>query len=135
LFILAAAATVAACASTPTPLPANASVGHMPRAWPSPRVATPIAQPQIVAMYFSALSVPRGTTWRAAFVTTTNVASMEVRTNLFAIDVPKVGAGRFAFSLEVYDTPPIFLRKYRLRIIARNAEGELVEEDAPFEIR
>lgn len=107
----------------------------MPRAWPTPRAATPIAAPQIVAMYFSSVSVPRGTTWRAAFVTTSNVASMEVRTNLFAINVPKLGRGRFAFSLDVYDTPPIFLRKYRLRVIARNAEGELVEEDVPFEIR
>jgi hypothetical protein len=60
---------------------------------------------------------------------------MEVRTNLFAIDVPKTGAGRFGFSLDVYDAPPIFLRKYRLRVIARNAEGKPVEEDAPFEIR
>lgn len=86
-------------------------------------------------MHFSSLDVRRGQRWRASFVTSTNTAAMEVRTNLFAINVPRVAPGRFAFTLDVFDTPPIFLRDYRLRVIARNAAGLATEEDAPFRIR
>ncbi len=63
---------------------------------------------------------------REGFVTTTNVASVEVRTNLFSINVPRVAYGRFAFRLDVLDTPPIFVRPYRLRVIARNSAGRRV---------
>ncbi len=86
-------------------------------------------------MRFSSLELVRPTTWRAQFVTSTNVAAMDVRTDLFAINVPKTGAGRFAFTLHVYDVPPIFLRAYRLRVIARNAAGKATEEDVPLQIR
>jgi hypothetical protein len=58
-----------------------------------------------------------------------------VRSNLFSIDVPRTAFGRFAFSLDMLDVPPIFVRKYALRIIARNSAGLETEEDVPFEIR
>ncbi len=64
-----------------------------------------------------------------------NVASVEVRTNLFSIDAPKRGVGRFAFEVAVYDLPPIFVRAYRLRVIARTTAGVEAEEDLPFRIR
>lgn len=63
-----------------------------------------------------------------------NVASVELRTNLFSIDATKTGVGRFAFDVDVYDVPPIFLRSYTLRIIARNTAGDTAEEDLPFRI-
>ena len=86
-------------------------------------------------MNFSTLDIPRGDTWLGTIVTTTNVASVEVRTNLFSINVPRRTFGDFRFTLRVYDVPPIFIRGYRLRVIARNAAGEAVEEDLPFRIR
>ena len=85
-------------------------------------------------MRFSTNDVTVGKTWRGAIVTTTNVASVEVRTNLFSIDVPRRRYGLFAYSLSVLDVPPIFIRKYRLRVIARNAAGRETEEDLPFRI-
>ena len=126
---------LAACASAPTTVPSNVVVGSMPTAWPTPPVLPNEAPPRIVAMRFSSLDVQRGQTWRANFVVSTNTAAMEVRTNLFAINVPRTAPGRFAFTLDIFDAPPIFLRAYRLRGIARNAAAVATEENAPFRIR
>lgn len=123
-----------ACASRLPDVPQLASIGNAV-ALPTPRTAANDARPQILAMHFSSLDVTRGTTWTGSFITTTNVASVEVRTNLFSIDVPRKGFGRFTFTLDVLDTPPIFVRAYRLRVLARNSAGEIEEQDLPFRIR
>ena len=123
-----------ACASHAPALPPNVSVG-VPAVLPTPRARRNGAAPEIVRMHFSALDVRRGERWSGQFVTGTNVASVEVRTNLFSIDVPRVTFGHFAFALDVLDVPPIFIRHYRLRVIARNSAGAEFEEDLPFEIR
>jgi hypothetical protein len=86
-------------------------------------------------MHFSTLDVRRGGRWSGEFVTGTSVASIEVRTNLFSVDVPRIGYGRFAFDLDVLDAPPIFVRPYRLRVIARNSAGAEYEQDLPLWIR
>jgi hypothetical protein len=86
-------------------------------------------------MRFSALDIRRGQHWSGYFVTGTNVASVEVRTNLFSINVPHQAPGRFAFRLNVLDTPPIFVRAYRLRVIARNSAGQTYEVNLPFRLR
>jgi hypothetical protein len=127
------AAFLPACASRPTETPANVAVGLS--ALPAPRVEPNDAPPRILGMRFSSLDVRRGEHWSGAFVTGTNVASLEVRTNLFSINVPKRSPGRFSFSLDVLDAPPIFVRAYRLRVIARNSVGSAYEENLPFRIR
>ncbi len=124
----------AACVSRLPGIPADTTVGASP-VLPAPRVASNAAAPRILAMHFSSLDVVRGTTWSARFVTGTNVASVEVRTNLFSIDVPRTAFGRFEYSLDVLDVPPIFVRSYRLRVLARNSAGDVFEEDLPFRIR
>lgn len=130
---LALTAFLPACASRLPETPSNVAVG--PATLPSPRVEPNDAPPRILAMRFSSLDVRRGQRWSGAFVTGTDVASIEVRTNLFSINVPHRSPGRFAFALEVLDTPPIFVRAYRLRVIARNSAGIEYEEDLPFRIR
>ncbi|MBV8343689.1 MAG: hypothetical protein JO190_01675 [Candidatus Eremiobacteraeota bacterium] len=130
---LGLAALLGGCVSRPADVPANAAVG--PTVLPKPRVEPNGALPSILAMRFSSLDVRRGQRWSGAFVTGTNVASVEVRTNLFSINVPHRSPGRFAFSLDVLDAPPIFIRSYRLRVIARNSAGDTYEEDLPFRIR
>jgi len=126
-------------------MPANVTVtqrtaGHG-TANPLPIVAPNAAAPEIVYMYFNTLDVNRlghggpSSVWSGSFVTSTNVASVEVRTNLFSIDVPRKAFGRFAFSVDVLDLPPIFVRAYRLRVLARNSAGVIAEEDLPFRIR
>jgi hypothetical protein len=122
------------CASHPPPVPANVSFGS-PVAMPLPAPASNAAPPRILAMRFSSGELRRGQTWSGTIVASTNVASVEVRTNLFSIDVPRVGYGRFAFSLRVFDVPPIFVRQYAVRVIARNSAGMEAEEDLPLRIR
>jgi hypothetical protein len=123
-----------ACGSRPPRVPANVIVGA-DSALPTPRVEPNDAPPRILGARFSSLVVRRGQHWSGSFVTGTNVASVEVRTNLFSINVPHVAPGRFEFTLDVLDTPPIFVRSYRLRVIARNSPGAADEEDLPFRIR
>jgi hypothetical protein len=130
---LAFTALLSACASRLPDSPANVAVGFA--ALPTPRVEPNDAPPRILGMRFSSLDVRRGQFWSGAIVTGTNVASVEVRTNLFSINVPKRAPGRFAFTLNVLDTPPIFVRAYRLRVIARNSAGSEYEENLPFRIR
>lgn len=127
------ALSLAACGSRVTDTPSNVALGA--GSLPSPRVESNDAPPEIIAMRFSSLDVRRGERWSAEFVTGSNVASIEVRTNLFSINVPHLSSGRFAFTLNVLDTPPIFVRAYRLRVIARNSPGTKYEEDVPFRIR
>lgn len=138
LIVLGLVMAAAACASRLPEVPANVSVGGATPAagaWPTPRVAANDAVPQIQAMHFSTLDIRRGSIWSGEFVGGTNLASIEVRTNLFSIDVPRTAFGRFAFTLDVLDTPPIFIRPYRLRVIARNSLGQTAEEDLPLAIR
>jgi hypothetical protein len=135
---LAAAAVflcvLTACtAHTPT-VPPNVSFGDAP-VLPTPPVAGNAAPPRIVAMWFSGDDVRRGQTWSGRIIASTNTASVEVRTNLFSIDAPRRTFGDFQFSLRVFDVPPIFIRPYTLRVIARNSSGASVEEDLPFRIR
>jgi hypothetical protein len=130
---LAVAAMLSACASRTPDMPSNLVIGSS--SMPTPPVESNDAPPRILAMSFSSLDVWRGQRWTARFITGTNVASIEVRTNLFSINVPKRSPGRFSFALNVLDTPPIFVRHYRLRVIARNSAGIEYEENLPFQIR
>lgn len=125
---------LAGCASHSTTVPANVSFAQA-AALPTPAVAANDAPPKILAMRFSADEVRRGQTWSGEIVTTTNVASVEVRTNLFSINVPRRDFGRFAFDLRIFDVPPIFIRAYDVRVIARNSAGEETEEHVPLRIR
>lgn len=131
---LALAAVATGCASRLPPVPSDVAVGA-PRALPTSRIEPMAAPPAILGMHFSSLDVRRGDRFSGEFVTGSNVASVEVRTNLFSIDVPRTGVGRFGFALDLLDVPPIFVRLYRLRVIARNSAGTQFEQDLPFEIR
>ena len=79
---------------------------------------------------------PARRTWSGAFVTGTNVASIEVRTNLFSIDVPRTCASAaFAFVLDVLTRRRSSCEAYRLRVIARNSAGREYGRRLPLEIR
>jgi len=129
-----AAAVFAGCSARTVSVPSNVTFGP-PAAMPAPAVAANDDAPRILAVRFSSEEVRRGQDWSGAVVASTNVASVEVRSSLFSINVPRRGFGRFAFTAHVLDLPPIFIRGYRLRVIARNSAGAESEEDLPFRIR
>ena len=128
---------VTACSSAPPPMPDNVSTSNVSgaRAFAVP-MSSPGSPPQIVHIAYEP-SVTRGPDQRfsGTIWASSNVASVEVRTNLFSINARKTGAGLFRFDALVYDLPPIFVRPYRLRVIARTTEGVEAEEDLPFRIR
>lgn len=64
--------------------------------------------------------------------TSTNVASVEIRTDLFSFNAERTAFGQFAFHQRVIDLPSVFERGYVLRVIARNTAGVTAEQDIPF---
>lgn len=132
-FVLCVA--LAACSSAAPPVPAEVRVGGAMPSAATVRVLPPDAPPEIASLWFNSLDVARGDEWAGRIETGSNVASVEVRSNLFSIAATRSGFGHFAFRTAVFDVPPIFIRGYKLRVIARNTAGEEAEVDLPFRIR
>ncbi|MBV8636512.1 MAG: hypothetical protein JO322_00365 [Candidatus Eremiobacteraeota bacterium] len=137
--MIAGAALIAltACSSPPPAMPENATaVGAVAERSFAVPMSSPGAPPVIVHIDYMP-SVSRGPQARFAgrIWASSNVASVEVRTNLFSINATKRGIGTFTYDTSVYDLPPIFIRAYRLRVIARTTAGVEAEEDLPFRIR
>ena len=115
-----------ACESQPQPsLPPNFVVSaRQPQAWPRGIIATTSAPPQIVRIWLSGLAIKPGSTLDGAIATSTNVASVEVRTAAFSINSSHVAPGQFRFHTRVLELPPLARRHtYILDVIARNTAG------------
>ncbi len=65
-----------------------------------------------------------GKQWRGTIVTSTNVMSVEVRTESFTFNAQRERPGLFRFSQEILDMVPQYRRGYTLSVIARNANGD-----------
>ena len=133
--IVMTAGVLVACSSAPPPAPSNVRVGSVPPANALVASLPSAAAPKIAALWFNSLDVKRGKNWQGRIDTSSNVASVEVRTNLFSINARRSDFGRFNFNVDVFDVPSIFIRGYDLRVIARNTAGVETEEDLPFRIR
>lgn len=72
----------------------------------------------------SSLTISAGIWLDGEIVTSTNVASVEVRTAAFSIDADHTGPGTFQFHTHVLELPPLARRHtLELSIIARNTAG------------
>jgi len=96
---------------------------------PTPELAVASAAPKILAVQLSALNVHPGDTWTGNIITTTNVASLEVRAPSFTFNAERIGYGEFAFSVHAIFIPPIYRRVYTVTFVARNAGGAAAERD------
>ncbi|MBV8165475.1 MAG: SCO family protein, partial [Alphaproteobacteria bacterium] len=103
-----------------------------PAGWPQPMAAPVAAPPVVQAMRFSSLDVRPGTDWDGDILASTNTASIEVDTNLFDFNAPRVGPGRFHFTFHVVDLPALLVRPYVLHVTARNTAGEARDIEVPF---
>ena len=135
--LVAAIAVIIACAcSQPT--------GHMvdpsrvlvaPFPWPTPQTLPPDASPQILAVWMNETTIRPGRQWIGRIVTSTNVASVEVRTESFSFTADRRRFGVFDFSQDVLDIIPQYRRAYALHILARNTRGDIDERVVPIVIR
>jgi len=139
LFIAALSATIAltGCETPPPSQPANFTVSvKMPAPWRNTIVAPANAPPRILRIWLSRLVIAPGSTLEGAIATTTNVASVEVRTAAFSINSQHVAPGQFRFRTRVLELPPLArLHTYTLDVIARNTAGTAQVEQAPLEMK
>jgi hypothetical protein len=69
-------------------------------------------------------AIPSGSDWYGRAVTSTNVASLEIRTESFSFVARRTAFGEFRFRQHVLDIVPQYKRDYLLQVIARNAAGD-----------
>jgi hypothetical protein len=112
-----------------------AQVVVRPSAWPSPEVLPPDAAPHILSVWMNSTNVEPGKAWVGRIVTSTNVASVEVRTESFSFTADRRKFGIFDFSQDVLDVVPQYRRPYVLRLIARNTRGDSDERQVAITIR
>ncbi len=106
-----------------------------PSPWPTPLLLVPDAPPKILAVWMNETTIRVGRVWKGHMVTSTNVASVELRTESFSFVTDRLRFGIFNFSQSVLDVIPQYRRTYLLRIIARNTRGEAAERLVPIVIR
>ncbi|HEY6485995.1 MAG TPA: hypothetical protein VIX83_06410 [Candidatus Cybelea sp.] len=133
---LGALCCISGCSSAPVSVPSNLTVSSKPpQPLPQAPVARPNAPPQIVAIWFSTLTITPGSWFDGTIVGSTNVASVEVRTAAFSINSKQIAPGVYHFHMRVLELPPLSRRHwYELFIIARNTPGEQLVEKAPFRV-
>ena len=135
--LLAAFALIGCEVQTSLPWPSNWSVSaNMPHPWPVAVAAPSGAPPRTLRIWMSSLTIAPGSSLDGAIATTTNVASVEVRTAAFSINSAHVAPGQFRFHTHVLELPPLArLHTYTLEVIARNTAGVAQVEQAPLEMR
>lgn len=93
------------------------------------------APPQIVNVAVSKTTVRGGDTVSGEVVTSTNVASVELRIAGFSMSMPKTKPGHFALSYQVPNVPFFFHKTYDMNVIARNTRGDAASTSVPITIR
>ena len=106
-----------------------------PKVWPTPRVAQTDALPIILAVELAPARVNAGAWWSGRIVTSTNVASVEVRWPFFAFSAPRSAPGEFGFHFHALDLPIIYHRPYTIEIVARNTPGATTQRNVIIEFR
>ncbi|MGB6984606.1 MAG: hypothetical protein WBD74_01380 [Candidatus Aquilonibacter sp.] len=99
----------------------TATTLHAP--WPAAAANAPDAPPRILALWINSAAITPGSQWFGRIATTTNVASVEIRTESFSFNATRVAFGQFVFLQHVLDIVPQYKRPYTLQVIARNAAG------------
>lgn len=105
-----------------TPLDAHAAT-TLRAPWPVAVANAPDAPPRILALWINSASITPGSQWFGRIATTTNVASVEIRTESFSFNATRTAFGQFVFLQHVLDIVPQYKRAYTLHVIARNAAG------------
>jgi hypothetical protein len=109
--------------------------------WPTPSpIPTPLAlpddaPPQIVDVHLDENVIHSGDMVSGWVVTSTNVASVEVRIASYSFGVPRKDSGQFAMSYKAPHIPFFARGRYVAQVIARNAKGDQAERDIQIALR
>ena len=76
-----------------------------------------------------------GDTVSASVVTTSNVASVQARVGGYAVNLSKVGVGRFAITYTVGPLPWFIHGSYTIEVTARNTRGDAVTRAVALTVR
>lgn len=85
-------------------------------------------------MQVNTTSIGSGDTLWGKVLTSSNVASVEVRVATYGVGLQKVGVGRFTLAYRLGSIPFFVHGTYPMRIIARNTRGDVAERDLPLTI-
>ncbi|HZY98798.1 MAG TPA: hypothetical protein VFE36_04425 [Candidatus Baltobacteraceae bacterium] len=132
-----AVSPVASPTQVASPAPAATA---SPAASPIPRkrivvpMRAPDAPPQIVDVEINSTNVGSGDTLWGKVLTSSNVASVEVRVADIGVGLNKVGVGRFMLAYRLGSIPLFARGTYPMHIIARNTRGDKAERTLPLTI-
>lgn len=122
----------AAPIAQPTAAP---TVPPTPRPTATPQILAPDAAPKILSIQISETTVHSGDTVSGTVVTSSNVASVEVRVAGYSASLPKIGVGRFALNYRLGNLPFFVHGTYDMQVIARNARGDSARQSLPITVR
>lgn len=80
-------------------------------------------------------SVTSGDRVSGTVLTSSNVASVEVRIGGYGVTLDKVGVGRFAMAYTVGNLPFFVHGTFQMQVIARNSRGDKAQTSLPIEVR
>ncbi|MFY9664804.1 MAG: hypothetical protein WAK19_10165, partial [Candidatus Cybelea sp.] len=124
-------------APSPSASPAPKRVPTLPPAEQRIKVPrlTSEAAPRILDVAMSETTVRPGDRVSGSVVTSSNVASVEARIGGYAVNLVKVGVGRFALTYTVGPLPWFVRGNFTMRVIARNPRGEVTTRTIPLTVR
>jgi hypothetical protein len=104
---------------------------------PTPTIAIlpPDAAPQILWWHMSSTTLHAGDTLSVVVLTSSNVASVELRIGGYAFSLPKTDVGHFEGGYFVPQLPFFVSHELLMRIIARNTAGTSVENGVEIQVR
>lgn len=121
-------ATIPAVSASPSPAPS-------PVATPTILILPPDAAPQILWSRLSSTTPQAGDTLSVIVLTSSNVASVELRIGGYAFNLPKTDVGHFEGGYVVPQLPFFVSHELLMRIIARNTAGASVENGVEIQVR
>jgi len=95
----------------------------------------PDAPPEILWISISSTTPRAGETLSLTVLTSSNVASLEVRVATYSFVLSKTDVGHFAGSSQVPRLPFFISKKFTMLFIARNTAGVTTQTGIPFQVR
>lgn len=134
--------TVTPTSTAPVETPSTAASGtpkNLSALLPPPPKSVPKlasdAAPQILRVAVSETTVHPGDRVFGRVETTSNVASVQARVGGYAMNLVKVGVGRFELTYTVAPLPWFVRGNFTMQVIARNPRGDTVTRAIPLMVR